>query len=154
MSDSNAQWAVIENGVVVAMTSADPSVVIPAGVTVQKATPGVVVGATWDGTAFANTPPATVANSSARRIMQQQFTTSGASFYSVVQSYLQKQVTDTATLSDNDPAKIGALGAWTQWDMGNFFNRTDPLVASMAQVITTAGGTVDLDSLFIAAGKL
>lgn len=98
--------------------------------------------------------PDQVANADARRVMLQHFVPDGRSFYTVVNSYLQSQVTGTATLPDNDPNRIAALSAWTQWDMGNFFYRADPLVAAMAQVITAYGGTIDLDELFIAAASL
>lgn len=98
--------------------------------------------------------PDQVANADARRVMLQHFVPDGRSFYTVVNGYLQAQVTATASLPDNDPNRIGALSAWTQWDMGNFFYRADPLVAAMAQVIGAYGGTIDLDELFIAAASL
>lgn len=98
--------------------------------------------------------PEQVSNADARRVMLRRFVPDGRSFYSVVNGYLQSQVANTASQPDNDPNKIGALTAWTQWDMGNFFYRSDPLVASMAQVITASGGEIDLDKLFIEAAAL
>ena len=95
-------------------------------------------------------PPALVAvsNSAARRVLQMQFVPSGSSFFTVVNTYLQQQMTATASLPDKDPNRIAALGSWTQWDMGNFFDPNDPLVDAMVVVIQEAGGTIDKSALF------
>ena len=94
--------------------------------------------------------PDRVPNADLRIILQGMFLPDGRSYFAATDGFLAGQRDATSGLDDADPAKQAALGAWTQWDMGNFFHRRDPLVAALGGMFGLSD--VDLDALFQAAG--
>ena len=75
----------------------------------------------------------------------------GRSYYTAADAYLRAQLAAVSGRDDADPEKIEALGAFTQWDQGNYFVRSDPLVAALGRMFGLTGS--DLDALFQEAGR-
>ena len=94
--------------------------------------------------------PESVPNADLRIVLQGRLLPDGRSYFTAANDYLAGNRDATAGLDDADPAKRAALSAWTQWDMGNYFHRADPLVAALGQMFGLTGA--DLDALFQSAG--
>ena len=95
--------------------------------------------------------PESVPNADLRIVLQGKFLPDGRSYFTAADAALAGNRNATAALADADPRRQAALAAWTQWDMGNFFHRADPLVAELGAQFGLSDA--ELDALFQGAAK-